>query len=159
MGCPSMMISPASGCSNPARRRSVVVLPEPLGPRIAKNSPLRMVRERRSTATVSPWRLVTSRMTMLASVLVVSTPGVCPPDAANSRVALERMSMRGYNRSPYEKPPHHDPVRRAGRASPPADGGPRQARRPLRRQISDHRLHPQQLHQLRAAQHHRPDPV
>src|SRR3989442_10237398 len=132
MGCPSMMISPASGCSNPARRRSVVVLPDPLGPRIAKNSPLRMDRERWSTATVVPWRLVTSRITTLASALTRSTPCVCPPllRILGPRLKgcqevdivvlchLPPVLLQSHLR---KIPPHHDPVRRAGRAPPPVD--------------------------------------
>ena len=68
MGAPSIRISPESGCSKPASRRRVVVFPEPLGPRIEKNSLFRIFNERWSTATVAPWRLVTSRMSTLESV-------------------------------------------------------------------------------------------
>ncbi len=50
---------PASGCSKPAIIRSVVVLPQPDGPSIEKNSPPRMVNETSLTATTSPKRLVT----------------------------------------------------------------------------------------------------
>src|SRR2546425_10482365 len=121
MGCPSMLISPASGCSNPARRRSVVVLPDPLGPRIAKNSPFRMDRERWSTATVVPWRLVTSRITMLASALTPSTPCVCPPllRILGSRskgcqcvviVVLCHLPPVLLQSDPRAKPPDHHPL-------------------------------------------------
>src|SRR5262245_3174886 len=40
-------------------RRSVVVLPEPDGPSIVKNSPAATVRTRSSTATTSPYAFVT----------------------------------------------------------------------------------------------------
>ncbi len=36
---PSIRISPSLGCSKPATIRSVVVLPQPLGPSRVKNSP------------------------------------------------------------------------------------------------------------------------
>src|SRR3954453_12040991 len=45
---------PASGRSNPAMSRSVVVLPEPDGPSMVKNSPLAMSRSTSSTAATSP---------------------------------------------------------------------------------------------------------
>jgi hypothetical protein len=40
-------------------RRSMVVLPEPLGPRSAKNSPRSIARSMRSTAVTVPKRFVT----------------------------------------------------------------------------------------------------
>src|SRR3954451_17187481 len=49
-----MAIRPASGRSSPAIRRSVVVLPAPVGPSSTTNSPSLMSRSRASTATVSP---------------------------------------------------------------------------------------------------------
>ncbi|CDM97800.1 protein of unknown function [Limnospira indica PCC 8005] len=48
-----MRISPADGVSNPAISRSVVVLPQPDGPRMLKNSPRFMSRSTALTA-VSP---------------------------------------------------------------------------------------------------------
>ena len=48
---PSIRISPSLGCSKPAIIRSVVVLPQPLGPSRVKNSPSRDSRLRSSTAT------------------------------------------------------------------------------------------------------------
>ena len=51
---PEMRMSPASGCSNPAIMRSVVVLPQPDGPSSEMNSPGSIVSERSSTATWSP---------------------------------------------------------------------------------------------------------
>src|SRR3954468_5208091 len=54
MSTPSSLIAPASGRSKPAITRSVVVLPEPDGPSIVKNSPARMSRSRLSIATTSP---------------------------------------------------------------------------------------------------------
>src|ERR1700674_4550574 len=54
-----MLTIPWSGCSRPATRRKVVVLPAPLGPSSTKNSPLPIDRERSSTASTSRKRLVT----------------------------------------------------------------------------------------------------
>src|SRR4029078_341982 len=48
---------PAVGCSKPAMRRRQVVLPEPDGPSMAKNSPAAMSRSTPSTARTLPkWR-------------------------------------------------------------------------------------------------------
>src|SRR5581483_6903837 len=57
MSSPPSMIRPASGCSKPAIIRSVVVFPEPDGPRSVKNSPSPTVRSMPSTATTSPYAL------------------------------------------------------------------------------------------------------
>ena len=60
---------PAVGISNPAIIRSVVVLPDPDGPSIEKNSPSRTSRSMPSTATTSPNRLTTdSSRTAAAAV-------------------------------------------------------------------------------------------
>ena len=47
---PSTVISPDVACSSPAITRSVVVLPQPDGPSIVKNSPPRTSKETPSTA-------------------------------------------------------------------------------------------------------------
>ena len=47
-------IVPEVGSSNPAIIRSVVVLPQPEGPRSAKNEPCGITNERSSTALKSP---------------------------------------------------------------------------------------------------------
>ena len=49
---PSIRICPSSGVSKPAIRRSNVVLPQPEGPRRAKNSPRSTESDTRSTAAV-----------------------------------------------------------------------------------------------------------
>src|SRR6266702_2554984 len=49
-----MSTSPAVGSSSPATIRSVVVLPQPLGPRSEKNSPRSTASDTSSTAIV-PW--------------------------------------------------------------------------------------------------------
>ena len=51
MSLPSIVIEPEVGCSKPAIMRSVVVLPQPLGPRNDTNSPLSTSRSKPSTAT------------------------------------------------------------------------------------------------------------
>src|SRR5947208_13159091 len=60
---------PSSGRSKPAISRSVVVLPEPDGPRSVKNSPAGISRSTRSTATTSPYvlRIPASRTSISAA--------------------------------------------------------------------------------------------
>ena len=67
MSAPSIAIDPSVGASKPPIMRSSVVLPQPEGPSSEKNSPRRMSSETRSTAAVSPKRLVTPRMATLTS--------------------------------------------------------------------------------------------
>src|SRR6476659_3557110 len=64
---------PSSGRSNPAIIRNVVVLPEPDGPSIVKNSPRAMSRSTPSTAATSPYRFrtPTMRMSMSAAALAI----------------------------------------------------------------------------------------
>ena len=54
MSVPSRTIVPAVGGSKPAIIRSVVVLPQPDGPRNETNSPRSAARLKSSTATVGP---------------------------------------------------------------------------------------------------------
>ncbi len=65
---PSMRMRPSLGVSKPASMRRRVVLPQPDGPRRAKNSPSSIDRSTLSTATLLPKRLVTfsKRMMVLA---------------------------------------------------------------------------------------------
>src|SRR5690606_3840794 len=63
---PSTSTRPESGVRNPARIRSRVVLPQPLGPRREKTSPLLSSRETSSTTVVGPNRLVTCCSSMNA---------------------------------------------------------------------------------------------
>ena len=73
---------PADGSSNPAIIRRVVVLPEPDGPSMAKNSPSPISRSTPATASTSPNRLWTpSRRT--AATAGPAGPGWGP----GSRVA------------------------------------------------------------------------
>ena len=59
MFTPSSSTRPAFTASSPARMRSVVVLPEPDGPKSAKNSPGAMSRSTPCSAVNAPWRLTT----------------------------------------------------------------------------------------------------
>src|SRR3954452_6283774 len=64
---PSSTIRPASGVSRPAIIRSVVVLPQPLGPSSEKNSPSPISSDRSSTAAALPNRLLTSTSAIAAT--------------------------------------------------------------------------------------------
>ena len=68
---PRSRMSPASGSSNPATIRIVVVLPQPDGPSSVRNSPSRMSIERSSTAVTSPKRFVTPRMLIAGVVSLI----------------------------------------------------------------------------------------
>src|SRR3954465_1452093 len=74
MSAPSTVIRPAVGCSNPAIIRSVVVLPQPDGPRKDTNSPRSAARLKSSTAVTPPanrfWIPVSSRNAMGRSALL-----------------------------------------------------------------------------------------
>jgi len=60
MGLPSTNTSPLVGWAKPATIMSVVVLPEPLGPRRVKKEPRSMVTETSRTATTGPKVLVSA---------------------------------------------------------------------------------------------------
>ena len=62
MSLPSSRMRPSSGVSKPASIRSSVVLPQPLGPSSAKNSPALMSSESRSTARKPPNFFTTASM-------------------------------------------------------------------------------------------------
>ena len=57
---PKSLTVPSVGSSRPAIMRTVVVLPDPLGPIMEKNSPWRTEKEIESNATVSPNKRDTS---------------------------------------------------------------------------------------------------
>ena len=86
---PPSSTRPWSGSSKPAIRRSVVVLPEPEGPSIVKNSPWPTSRSMRSTATKSPKRFSrsTRRMSGTPSAAVAAAPPLtCRLVAARHRM-------------------------------------------------------------------------
>src|SRR5216117_3765392 len=65
---PRSVISPASGRSSPATSRSVVVMPQPLGPSSVKTSPRRTSRVARSTAGFGPKALLTPSSAKTVSI-------------------------------------------------------------------------------------------
>src|ERR1700730_1616885 len=76
---------PASGCTRPARMRSSVVLPQPLGPSRQTSSPRPTVRSIPRSTSVAPKRLEMS---------VSSTSGASMPGAATGGPAQEPMRAR-----------------------------------------------------------------
>ena len=62
MSLPSSRMRPSSGVSKPASIRNSVVLPQPLGPSSAKNSPALMSSDSRSTALTAPNFFTTASM-------------------------------------------------------------------------------------------------
>src|SRR5206468_13105437 len=90
MSRPASFTTPSDGSSNPPMMRSVVVLPQPDGPSMLKNSPRRLSRWRCSTATTAPTTFVTFSSSTTAPVLApsdtnsstVSDEGVRPTDHA-----------------------------------------------------------------------------
>ena len=77
---------PYVGSSNPPIMRSVVVLPQPEGPSIEKNSPSSMSNERSSTATASPNIFVT-RSTRTSISFGTPNPLLDPRPTLASRAA------------------------------------------------------------------------
>src|SRR5947208_1577931 len=72
-----MRISPDDGSTKPAIARSKVVLPQPLGPRIERNSPRRMSRLTPSSAVTGPYILTSLSMEIRRSDMTGSRS--CPP--------------------------------------------------------------------------------
>src|SRR3972149_5183864 len=79
MSPPSSRIVPAVGISKPAIIRSVVVLPQPDGPRKLTNSPFSAPRLKSSTATVAPKCFCTPVSTR--KLIGRSPPAAAGPDA------------------------------------------------------------------------------
>jgi hypothetical protein len=71
---PCKRICPLVGSSKPPISRRHVVLPEPDGPSIEKNSPSSIASDTRSTARTSPKRRLTSRSST-AMVMWARQPG------------------------------------------------------------------------------------
>src|SRR5262245_3570918 len=70
---PSIHTSPESGWIRPAMRSSIVVLPEPDGPRRVTNSPSRISRSAPARATTGPYVLRRPRIRSLWACAVTST--------------------------------------------------------------------------------------
>src|SRR6267143_1224939 len=90
---PPTVMRPWSGVSKPAIMRKVVVLPQPDGPRRAKNSPGATARSMRSTTRVLPSKLFstpssrTSAAARELSLIAVETPQLSPAqDTGHARV-------------------------------------------------------------------------
>ncbi len=83
MGCPSMKISPLVVLSKPASMRRRVVLPQPEAPNSEKNSPCLISIDTPSMALNDPNTLLTFRMEMKASEVVMNlgVPDVVKTDA------------------------------------------------------------------------------
>src|SRR2546425_9462708 len=88
---PRSAISPASGCSSPATRRKVVVLPQPLGPSSVKISP-------RSTSSDAPSRARTAPKTLVTPSRrrTITAPRSALPELSRrqSRAFHERLELR-----------------------------------------------------------------
>src|SRR5687768_3706483 len=91
-----MNTCPLSGRSRPATRRSVVVLPAPVGPSSTTNSPSAMVRSSSLTAVVLPKTLVMSRREISAMLPPCKERGL---DRA-ARGLVEDRESRGAEREP-----------------------------------------------------------
>src|SRR5215217_2818418 len=96
MGRSPSKISPAVMSIRPAMRFRVVVLPQPDGPTRATNSPSSTSSETRSTATTSPYVLVTSRSVTPA---IAVTP---------SSLMLDRTLGKGAHEVPLQHKEEHD---------------------------------------------------
>src|SRR5215471_17302114 len=72
IGWPLMRISPEVGSTKPATARKSVVFPQPLGPKSAMNSPLRIARETPARAVTGPYLLTRLSTTTTSSVMRLS---------------------------------------------------------------------------------------
>ena len=84
---------PAVGLTSPSSIRSVVVLPAPLGPRKPTIRPSSTVKDRSSTASTSPKRLVRFE-TSIACAIYRTGPALGTSSSEPSRVARVRHMMR-----------------------------------------------------------------
>src|ERR1044072_497897 len=73
IGWPSISNPPEGGRSEPARRRSSVVLPQPEGPSREKNSPRRMSKETSSTALTGPKCLETPWIEIILTLIAMAS--------------------------------------------------------------------------------------
>src|SRR5687767_15823102 len=80
---PPIETSPSSGCSKPAIRRRLVVLPQPEGPRKEWNEPRGISNEMESTATTAANRLVTPRNSTSTGALAARDAAAAAFGSAN----------------------------------------------------------------------------
>src|SRR6478736_6987812 len=78
MRCPAMMTSPEVARSRPAIMRSVVVLPQPEGPRRQTTSPASTFRSASFTAVKAPNCLVTFRISIVDMSALHGSEGHAP---------------------------------------------------------------------------------
>src|SRR5256885_561276 len=88
---PRSAISPASGCSSPATRRKVVVLPQPLGPSSVKISPRSTSSDAPSRARTAPKTLVTRSRRRTITAARSALPEL---SRRQSRAFHERLELR-----------------------------------------------------------------
>src|SRR6476659_4579991 len=114
---------PSVGSSKPAIIRRHVVLPDPDGPSIEKNSPSRTSRSTPSTATTSPKRLVTpsSRTAMPSGAAAVGASGTGAASANESPRLGRVMVAQSDGGSPG---PQHAGAQRASQPGAPNRQGP-----------------------------------
>src|SRR6266705_1279426 len=88
---PRSALSPASGCSSPATRRKVVVLPQPLGPSSVKISPRSTSSDAPSRARTAPKTLVTpSRRRTITGAALSASRAVASADARSETAVRPR---------------------------------------------------------------------
>src|SRR5581483_3156418 len=75
----SITISPATGCSSPAMQRSVVVLPQPLGPSKVNSSPFATSKDTPRSARTSPLAPAKTLTRSLTLIIILKSP--CPCNA------------------------------------------------------------------------------
>src|SRR5262245_12662777 len=106
------VISPASGRSRPATRRSVVVLPQPLGPRRVKTSPRPIESDAPSTAAADPNRLLTPSSVRTVSPMPgsVFTPGPLLDHRLGDVLRLDDLGqvLLGVHLQELGAPRHHE---------------------------------------------------
>ncbi len=95
MFSPRMNTSPSLGCSKPAIMRRLVVLPQPEGPRIERNSPALTARLFSTTAATSPKRLVTFLNSMTGCSKDLSDAGVSHYECSENLVPRNTAAKPG----------------------------------------------------------------
>ena len=98
MATPRMSTFPRVGCSKPAIMRRVVVLPQPLGPSRAKNSP--GATARLSSRTASTSLLTTAEFLADVNELDVHLAHITHPKAYSSMEGAPRFTKRAQNLLP-----------------------------------------------------------
>ena len=95
-GSPSMMIDPSVGSYKVERRFKKVVLPQPVGPTMTKNSPSLTVKLMSSSTVKSPKRLVKFFTTILSFLSCVISSRPLPCDCTASNVFYKYYLLQGH---------------------------------------------------------------